>query len=313
MTRADKIAVYRKKNSLIRHEYYSQCEKHVNMSKFMLTFTKSGNGTYTKLRIINEIKSYATYLIANSSAEIYFFSNIELGSKLDNPHLHTQIWCNDKKAVKAIYDKVIAKFYLDVSFCKFSKPQQPLKFYNYLIKEYSSSLTDKQIWDIETIKRDMRRQLGLKIRFYSKSKSKYTSKLYKMVYHVFGVLRAGADKFLDFFTNILFIGKKRIEAILGVKNRFLFSSISSFISIIEQEGLFGLAHGIFLVSDLKFVFGDCLSFFLFVPACAPPLLVLSFGLTVSYLILRYLLLFRWQSLSDEVCFTWVIFTLKDLL
>ena len=201
----------------------------------MLTFTKGGAGTYSKLRIINEIKSYVTYLIANSKAEIYFFSNIEIGSKLDNPHLHTQIWSDDKKAVRAIYDKIIAKFYLDSKRCKFSKPQQPHKYYNYLIKEYASDLTDKQVWDLETTKRDMRRTLGLKVRFISKSKGKYTSKLYRLVYHVFGVLRALADDFLDFFTNVLFIGKKKIEAIIGKKRDVLVKSKSSFISIKNKE------------------------------------------------------------------------------
>ena len=289
LTVADKITAYRKKNSLIRHEYYSQCEKHVNMSKFMLTFTKSGTGTYSKLRIINEIKSYVTYLIANSSAEIYFFSNIEIGSKLNNPHLHTQIWCDDKKAVKALYEKVIIKFYLDASFCKFSKPQQPLKFYNYLIKEYASSLTDKQIWKLETTKRDMRAILGLKVRFYSKSKSKYTSKLYKMVYHVFGILRANADKFLNFFTNILFIGKKRIKAILGAKKRFFLESASSFILIKEQGVLFyPMVKVIFFRQD----FSKGLYILFFSPATDPPdnyfyrcLWYELFDMTVSFALL----------------------------
>lgn len=214
----------------------------MNKSKYLFTFTKSGTGTFTKLRIINEIKTYVTYLIANSSADIYFFSNIEIGSTLNSPHLHTQLWCDDKNAVKAIYDKVIQKFYLDKPKCKLSVPQQDIKFYDYVIKEYSKNLTDDQLWNIETAKRDMRRQLGLKIRFYSKSKSKYANKIYKTVYHSYGVLRNSADSFIDFMINILFVRKSQRDAILLAKSAFVVSSISSFISILRTREQFLYAY-----------------------------------------------------------------------
>lgn len=194
----------------------------------MFTFTAGGKGrgVYTKLRLINEIKTYVTYLIANSKADIYFFSNIEVGTELSNPHLHTQIWSDDLNAVRVVYDKVIEKFGLDYKRCKLSEPQRTHDFYNYVIKDYSKDLNDDELWHLEQTKKRMRKQLGLKLRFYSKSKSKYTQKAYRYFYRTFGVLRGVADKFMDWFFS-LFFKKKRV---------FKFS-ISSFITI-KNKGRF---------------------------------------------------------------------------
>lgn len=238
---------YRKKNSAVRHEYYTLASKHSDLSKYMFTFTAGGKGrgVYTKLRLINEIKSYVTYLISNSSAEIYFFSNIEIGSELHNPHLHTQIWSDDKEAVTVIYERVISKFGLTHQRCSLSLPQRTHKFYNYVIKDYSKDLNDDELWNLEQTKKRMRKTLGLKLRFYSRSKSKYTSKLYRMVYRVFKVLREFADKFLDFFVENFIVKNSQKKIILDAKKHSNFSSISSFITIKNKE----LIHVDF-ISDL---------------------------------------------------------------
>jgi len=283
----------------------------VNKSKYLFTFTASskGRGVYTKLRLINEIKSYVTYLIANSKADIYFFSNIEIGSELSNPHLHTQIWSDDKEAVSEIYDRVIKKFALKAKRCKLSeptrsagpscwttqkqdsvsgpkddishkvhpfglpkngdkdvvlkgKPQRPLDFYDYVIKDYSKNLNDDEIWNLEQTKKRMRKTLGLKLRFYSRSKSKYTSKLYRMVYHTYGILRAMADSFIEFMVNTFFVKKGDREDLLK-KN---ISSISSFITIKNKGVLICVVVNIFLgfTVDLEILF--------YSPANDPPLL-----------------------------------------
>jgi len=233
LTRTQQIEQYRKKNSAIRHEYYTLASRHSSLDKFMFTFTAGGKGrgVYTKLRLINEIKSYVTYLIANSKAEIYFFSNIEVGHKLSNPHLHTQLWSDDLEAVRLIYERVIEKFGLNAKRCKLSTligstPQQNHGFYNYVIKDYSKDLNDNELWNLEQTKKRMRKTLGLKLRFYSRSKSKYTSKIYKILYHYYGVLREKADEFLDWFFSIFFR-----------KDRVFKRDISSFISI-NNKGMF---------------------------------------------------------------------------
>jgi len=199
--------------------------RHSDLGCYMYTFTSGKGGTYQKLRLINEIKTYVTYLIANSKAEIYFFSNIELGHSYTNPHLHTQIWSDDKNAVRAIYDKVISKFSLVKKRCSLSEPQRTLPFYNYVIKDYSSGLSDNEVWNIEQTKKRMREKLRTTIRFYSKSKGKYTQKAYRYFYRAFGVLRGVADEFLDWFFSIFF-----------KKKRVFKTSISSFISIIRIKG-----------------------------------------------------------------------------
>jgi len=228
----------------------------------MLTFTVGGKGrrVYTKLRLCNEIKSYVTYLIANSKAEMHFFTNIELGHSFKNPHIHTQVWSADKGAVRAIYDKVIKKFLLVKKRCAFSEPQQLYDFYDYVVKDYSSDLSDNYLWNLEQTKKRMRKTLGLKLRFYSKSKSKYSQKLYKIVYRSYGVLRGKADKWLDFILPLFFN-----------KKAFILKSISSFKSIKNKE----INH--FLdVGEMVGRFADVGKMILFYsPSNSPPLFLFS--------------------------------------
>lgn len=206
MTRADKIAVYRKKNSAVCHEYYARRDKHVDKQKAMLNFTVSsrGRGTYTKLRLINEVKKYFTHLTNVAKAEIHYFANIEMADNLSNPHLHIQVWHSDINSLQAIYDKVIDKFSLNDKYCSLSLPQQPDKHYEYVIKDYSKDLPDNQLWNLMQIKERCRNTMGVKFRFYSKSKGKYTQKLYRLFYKTFGVIRKNADDFIEWFYTLFF-------------------------------------------------------------------------------------------------------------
>jgi len=271
ISRGDFIRSYRKKNRAVRHEYLTLATKYGELSKSMFTFTVGGRGTYQKLRLINEIKSYVTYLIANSNAEIYFFSNIELGHSFTNPHLHTQLWCDDKEAVRAIYEKIITKFGLDIKRCKLSEPQQHHHFYSYVLKDYAESLTDEQVYKLESIKKKYRKQLGLKLRFYSRSKSKYSQKAYRYFYRAFGVLRGLADDFMDWFFS-LFFKKKRIFKV----------SISSFITIKNKGRI------VLLVLVKRLIFWIVLEILFYSPARGPPVLLyedifLSLVLGMAYL------------------------------
>lgn len=268
--RADFIASYRKKNRSVRHEYYSLATKHASLGKSMLTFTVGRGGTYSKLRLINEVKSYVTYLIANSNAEIYYFSNIELGHSFTNPHLHTQVWCNDSLAIKAIYEKVIKKFGLVRKRCSLSEPQHQHSVYHYVLKDYSESLTDDRLLEIESVKKKYRKQLGLRVRFYSRSKSKYQKALYHIAYRIYGVLREFADEWLDLILGVFFN-----------KEAFLSAPISSFITI-KNKGFIVLlwsakrclmSKSYFLMS----IFRRGLDILFFSPARDPPLLLQLFG------------------------------------
>jgi hypothetical protein len=280
ISREDLIASYRKKNANVCHYYHTLANQHSSLGKFMLNFTAPRGGTYQKLRLINEIKSYVTYLIANSKSEIYFFSSIEIGHELTNPHLHTQLWTDDEEAVRAIYDKVIKKFRLVKKWCKLSTPHEPHQtskiYYTYLIKDYDKGLTDDQVWKLEQTKKKYRKQLGTKFRFYSRSKGKYTVKLYKMVYHTYKVLRALADDFIDFMIDTFFVRKSLRRDILDNKKVIKLSFISSFI-LIENKGF----------ECVLFEFICSLEILFFAPATDPPfgLCVLDggvLGMTVSF-------------------------------
>jgi len=273
LTRADKILSYRKQHARVRHQYYSLCEKHSSLDKYLFTFTAGGRGrgVYTKLRLINEIKSYVTYLIANSKSDIYFFSNIELAQDFKSPHLHTQIWSDDKNTVKEIYERVIEKFSLKSNRCKMSEPQQNYNFYTYVIKDYHKNLSDNDIWNLEQTKKRMRKTLGFQLRFYSRSKGKYTTKLYKMVYHSYKVLRAFADDFLDFFLDTFFVKRSDFNLILKSKRIetffAFFNSISSFICIKNKETQQLTCLQFFLFRRL---FSHCLAVKFFSFARGPP-------------------------------------------
>lgn len=217
----------------------------MDKDKCMLTFNVKGRGrgAHTKLRICNKIKSRVTKLISDSKAGIYFFSNIEIGTGFENPHLHVQLWHDDLEAVMAIRKKIIKEFGLvakrqDVTLPKKCEPQQQPKYYNYTIKDYSADLSDNEVWNLEQTKIRMRQHMGKKLRFISKSKGKYTQKMYKMVYHSFRVLRAFADKFLDLVTSTLFFKKEIIEDLLYSKKFVKSSFVSSFIPSKNKEILF---------------------------------------------------------------------------
>jgi len=101
-TKQDKINNYRKKYSNIRHQYYAMCDKYSSYNKLMLTFTipsKINNaiiqGKYSKTAYLVELRTYIAKQFNNSSCEIKYFSNIELGSNRNNPHLHIQVWTKD--------------------------------------------------------------------------------------------------------------------------------------------------------------------------------------------------------------------------
>jgi len=213
LSRSDFIRSYRKKNSSVRHEYYNLAEKYSHLDKSMFTFTVGGKGrgVYTRLRIINEVKKYATHLINVTKADIYYFASIEIGHSLQNPHIHIQLWGNDKNSIQAIYDKVIDKFDLNSKRCKLSTPylNETSTHYDYVIKDYSKHLTDDKLWHLEQTKKRMRKTLGLKLRFYARSKSKYTQKTYRIFYRAFNVIRKKADSYIKWFYS-LFFRKQRV-------------------------------------------------------------------------------------------------------
>jgi hypothetical protein len=157
------------------------------------------------------------------------------------------------------------------------EPQQQPKYYTYVIKDYSADLSDNEVWNIEQTKKRMRNKViikdGLKIklnvRFISQSKGKYTQKLYKTAYHIFGVLRANADNFLDKYLNKLF------KLFIIKFFEFIFYFLPE--KTKKKKSIYGFIprknkRGVDINSGHK-VWGcghKSMSFWMCAPACAPP-------------------------------------------
>jgi len=76
--------------------------------------------------MINDIRNYFNRLVKNTKNDnIKFFSNIELGTKSKNPHLHIQVWHDNQKQIDKIYNKVIERFGLFSEFCKLTLEDGP--------------------------------------------------------------------------------------------------------------------------------------------------------------------------------------------
>lgn len=161
----------------------------------MLTFTYSDEDKYHKMYIINEIKNYFTRLVHNTKSDnIKFYSNIELGSELDNPHLHIQVFYKDYNQLITIRNKVIDKFGLFSEYCEISIPEKEDVIYDYVIKEYKQE--DSKLLKTDIAKRDYRSMLDKKLRFTSMSKDKYTKNTYKRAYSK-GIKKQFVDELLD--------------------------------------------------------------------------------------------------------------------
>ena len=210
-TKQDKIRNYRLKYANIRHQYYAMSEKYSSYNKTMLTFTipsKINNaiiqGKYSKTAYLAELRTYISKQFNNASSEIKYFSNIELGSKRNNPHLHIQVWCKDYDEVYSIYQKTINKFNLNNSRCKMTLPEYENKNYDYIIKDYRKDISDVELWSNENAKRGIRKHLAKQVRFYNMSADKYSQKIYKIAYRFYNKLRKDVNEFLSKFVTLFY-------------------------------------------------------------------------------------------------------------
>ena len=254
-------------------------EKYRSWDKKMLTFTVPSRikgktikkGRYTKLKDLLELRAYLSKQFNNTKLDMKYFMVIELGKAYSNPHLHIQCWIKPMSTASMssseeryakdeivmsdsgitssqldlIKKKAIAKFDLQEERCATIEPTTDTKIYHYVIKDYAKGLSDKQIWDIETQKTRMRKQIGLdRLRWYSKSGDKYTQKLYRFTYRVCGVLRKYANEFIDkFFSKFLSMFSVReipqqkcfgylVSNLLGYRTRRCLAVFSRFLDII---------------------------------------------------------------------------------
>jgi len=194
----DRLSSIKKRNNSTRFEYYHLANKYKHMQKNLITFTYHDVDQYTKLSMINDIRNYFNRLIKNTKNDsIKFFSSIELGNNLSNPHLHVQIWHDNQKQIDKIYDKVLDKFGLFSEFCKMTMPDTDKELYAYVIKDYSKTLSDDELLRLDDARRVYRSVLDKNVRFSSHSKGKYTKKVYKRLYRGRGFGKDLVDELLN--------------------------------------------------------------------------------------------------------------------
>jgi len=194
----DRLSSIKKRNGSTRFEYYHLANKYKHLQKNLITFTYHDVDQYTKLSMINDIRNYFNRLIKNTKNDsIKFFSSIELGENIDNPHLHIQIWHENQKQIDKIYEKVIDRFGLFSEFCKITLPDTNKELYAYVIKDYSKSLSDDELLRLDDARRVYRSVLDKNVRFSSHSKGKYTKKVYKSLYSRFNIKKDDVDCLID--------------------------------------------------------------------------------------------------------------------
>lgn len=227
-TKAEKILSYRKKYSAIRHEYFTMAQKYMGYNKVLLTFTvpnmviKTHNGIknarFSKMTTLLQIKTQLTSTLSKHS-NIKYFCVIELGNKFSSPHLHCQVWIDgdDMTAIEKIKSKIIKANGLQHNRCHTSAQDQnksALDIFSYVIKTFSKSLSDDEIWANETQKKRYRKHYGKAIRFYTKSKDSYSKSIYRKLWYSLGIAREKANEFLDFFIDkFFFFNKKNLPKI----------------------------------------------------------------------------------------------------
>ena len=216
--------------------------KYKSWNKCMWTFTIPSTiqgktikkGRYTKLRYLLDLRAYISKQINNTKLNIKYFSNIELGEHYSNPHLHLQLWIENKsdlETLQGIYLKSIDKYSLNQKRCEISYPEKEIEVYHYVIKDYSKNLSDKDIWDLETQKKRMRKFLGNKIKFWNKSRDDYSKKVYRIFYYSYNTKREFVRDRISFFNSCFFYVKDK-------KDLLCFGSWwvdCSELSYIEQE------------------------------------------------------------------------------
>lgn len=203
-TYEEKLLAYKKHNAKVRAKYYKLANTHKEKHKLHIVFTTPIQGDrYIRLENILVIKHRFNKLIKNLKLQsLYHFQNIEIGENYDNPHLDIQIWLNelDVDKVFKVYCKVLSGYRLEESFCKFNEYDKNISetnLFHYSVKEYKRSLSDKEIYKLGEARKDYRKVLGKRVRFYSHTRNEFTQKVYKSLYKKYGLTYSEADYVLE--------------------------------------------------------------------------------------------------------------------
>jgi len=188
----------RAKNKKIWSSFLYMSDVNKDKEKALATFTTSKKTPQEKLDAIREIKKHFSKLLSNLKIEISQFSVIELGGKKNNPHLHVQLFFQSKdfKKIEKVYKKTIEKFNLTYKRCKlstFDKSKTHIKYFSYILKEYSTKLSNKELMDLIEARNSMKVKKNRYMQFVSSSHHVLTKPLYKHLYFKFNISYLDAD------------------------------------------------------------------------------------------------------------------------
>lgn len=248
-------------------------QKYMSYNKVLLTFTVPDrvikthtgikNARFSKMTTLLQIKTQLTSMLSKYS-HIKYFCVIEMGSKFSSPHLHCQIWIdgNDLSPIEKIKAKIISDNVLEAKRCHTSAQNINIsnhEIFSYVIKTFQKNLSDDEIWTQELQKKRYRKHYGKAIRFYTKSKDKYSKDIYRRLFYSLGIIREKANQFLDFFiNNFFYFNKKNLP------------KITSFCFDIWELGYINNKIVFSFHLFLNFSFTICILFFS--PSNSPPFL-----------------------------------------
>jgi len=192
------VSKLRKKNSRIMSSYLHMCDSNTYRSKSMITFTSPQPFIQDKLTHIKEVKRQFSKSLRNLKTDIDKFFVIELGKNLDNPHLHVQLFHNEKdiNRIKKVFLKILDQFNLHEKHCAFTETnskERRMKYFLYPLKEYSKKLTDKEVLLLHKARQELRAGSNKNMQFISRSNGLLTHKLYKVLYYDHGLDYMTAD------------------------------------------------------------------------------------------------------------------------
>ncbi|WP_321778125.1 hypothetical protein [Sulfurimonas sp.] len=206
------------KNKRVWSNYLFMCDRNKDNEKALITFTTPKKEAYYKLLHIQEIKRYFSKLLSNLKIDIDKFAVIELGQSMNNPHLHVQLFYNDKdlKRIQKAYIKTLVKFNLHEKLCAFTttdKTKTHIKYFSYILKEFGMQLSDNELMDLDMARKRLRVEENRNMQFISHSHNLLPHTVYKYLYHKKNINYSKAD----FFYHENYLNVKKSKNTKGFK------------------------------------------------------------------------------------------------
>lgn len=188
----------RTKNKKIWSNYLFMCDKNEDREKALITFTSFIIDIQDKLREIKLIKNHFSKLLSNLKIDIDKFLVVETGEHKNNPHLHIQLFYThrDFDKIHKAYIKTLTKFKLNQERCKFTqtdKSQTHIKYFSYILKEYSKKLSDNELIELDKARGAIRVGRNKNMQFISHSHNSLIRPIYKHLYFKYKIKYLSVD------------------------------------------------------------------------------------------------------------------------